>query len=235
MTRCVIIDDEQASIDVLSRYIDQYPGLDLVGSSADPIPAIEMIRELKPELVFLDIRMNEMTGLELSTEINPSIRVIFCTAYADYAVRSYEVNAVDYLLKPIEFERFSRAVKKAQAFIALDVKPASGADFLLIKGGTRGKRIRIDLAELDYVEALNNYVAFHVSGKKILAHLALKEVEYKLPADDFMRVQKSYIVALNQISSLENNELVLKKTGVRIPISLNYKELFLEKMKEKLM
>ena len=235
MIKCLVIDDEPSAIESLSHHILRCPLLELVGAATDGFHGLELVTRLKPNLVFLDIHLQEVNGLDLTRWIGNAARVIFCTAHAEHAINGYELDVIDYLLKPVEYERFAAAVVRANTALGKDrlVKGRESPDFFFVKAGTRGKRIRVDLDDLIFIQARNNYVSFQTGTGKVLAHLSLKEVEYRLPPEEFMRVQKSYIVAISQVASMENNELILKKTGVRIPISGMYKELFLERMKAK--
>jgi DNA-binding LytR/AlgR family response regulator len=238
MIKCVIIDDEQPAINVLKNYIRRLPNLQLIATDTNPLSAIEIIKAEKPDLVFLDIQMDEMNGIEVMKIISNITKVIFCTAYSEFAVTSYELDAVDYLMKPIDFNRFAKAVQRVSDVIAQQPSVFTEAlinDYIFVKAGQRGKMLKIDLDDIDYVEAMNNYIAFHRGPQKTLVYLTLKELEERLPTSNFMRIHKSYIVALKQISSMENNELVLKKSGGRIPIGANYKDIFMKRMEQKLM
>lgn len=238
MIKCMIIDDEQPAINVLKKYISQLPDLKLIATETNPLLGIEIIKTEKPELVFLDIQMDEMNGIEVMKIIHNISKVIFCTAYSEFAVTSYELDAVDYLMKPIDFNRFAKAVQRVTDSIAQQpsvfTEPLLN-DYIFVKTGQRGKMLKIDLDDIDYVEAMNNYIAFHWGGQKTLAYLTMKELEERLPSGSFIRIHKSYIVALKQISSMENNELILKKISTRIPIGANYKEIFMKRMEQKLM
>ncbi|OJW31497.1 MAG: hypothetical protein BGO54_13625 [Sphingobacteriales bacterium 46-32] len=238
MIRCVIIDDEQPAINVLKKYIDRLPNLELIAAETNPLLGIEIVKKEKPDVVFLDIQMDEMNGIEVMKILGDSTNVVFCTAYSEFAVTSYELDAIDYLMKPIEFNRFVKAVQRVTDAVAH--QPCSNPeaipnDYIFVKAGQRGKMLKIDLDDIDFVEGMNNYVAFHRGQQKTLAYLTMKELEERLPNSQFMRVHKSYIVALKQISSMENNELILKKLPKRIPIGANYKDAFMERMKNKLM
>jgi two-component system, LytTR family, response regulator len=238
MINCVIIDDEQPAINVLKKYISRLPNLKLLGTETNPLEGIEIIKKERPDVVFLDIQMDEMNGIEVMKRIGDITRVVFCTAYSEFAVTSYEMDAVDYLMKPIDFNRFVKSVQRVTDLIAH--QPSSFTeplvnDYIFIKAGQRGKMLKIDFDDIDYVEAMNNYIAFHRGNQKTLAYLTMKELEERLPGNEFMRVHKSYIVALGQISSMENNELILKKNSGRIPIGANYREAFMNRMKNKLM
>ena len=238
MIRCVIIDDEQPAINVIKKYIDRLPTLQVVGTETNPILGIEIIKKEKPDVVFLDIQMDEMSGIEVMKIIGSTTKVVFCTAFSEFAVTSYDLNAVDYLMKPIEFNRFVKSVQRVSDIVLN--QPASNStvipgDYIFVKAGQRGKMLKIDLDDIDFVEAMNNYVAFQRGTQKTMAYLTMKELEERLPNSQFMRVHKSYIVALKQIASVENNQLLLKKTLKRIPLGANYKEAFMERMKNKLM
>jgi two-component system LytT family response regulator len=238
MIKCVIIDDEQPAINVIKNYINRLPNLTLLATETNPLAGIDIIHSQKPDLVFLDIQMDEMNGIEVMKTINKITKVIFCTAYSEFAVTSYELDAVDYLMKPIDFNRFVKAVQRVTDFNP----PAQSVfteslpnDYIFVKTGQRGKMLKIDLDDIDYVQAMNNYIAFNQGGRKTMAHITMKEIEDRLPSGSFMRVHKSYIVALKQISGMENNELSLKKSNDRIPIGLNYRDIFMKRMEQKLM
>lgn len=237
--RCVIIDDELPAIQVLETYIQQIPGLTIVGTSTNPILGIELIKKQKADVAFLDIQMDEMNGIDVSHVIGSEVKIVFCTAYSEFAVESYELNAVDYLMKPIAFNRFVRAVQR----VYNSVYPASkqveltaiADDYIFVQSGQKGKYVKIDLDEIQYIESDNNYVVFHQITGKTLVYLSLKELEERLPQSQFIRVHRSYIVPIKQILSLQNNELLLRGCKTPIPLGGHYKEIFYEKMSGKLM
>lgn len=238
MIRCVIIDDEQPAINVIKKYIARLSQFELVGETTNPVAGIELIRQVKPDLVFLDVQMDEMNGIDLMKVVAGETLVVFCTAHAEFAVASYELRAIDYLMKPIEFRRFELAVQRVCNSLESRMYQYGEAipnDYIFVKAGQRGKMLKIDLDEIDMVEGMNNYVAFHRGSSKTLAYLTMKELEDRLPSSQFMRVHKSYIVALKLITAMENNELALKRIPKRIPIGTSYKEAFLERMKSRLM
>ena len=238
MTKCIVVDDEQPAINVIKKYIMRLPKLELVGEEKNPIAAIELIRRQKPDVVFLDIQMDAMSGIDVMKAIGDQTLVVFCTAYSEFAVTSYELWAIDYLMKPIAFDRFELAVQRVLDVLTKQVtlfeKPIPD-DYIFVKAGLRGKMLKIDFDDIDLVEAMNNYVAFHRGTSKTLAYLTMKELEDRLPASQFMRVHKSYIVSLKLITAIENNELALKKIGRRIPVGANYKDAFMERMRKRLM
>ncbi|HEX7904915.1 MAG TPA: LytTR family DNA-binding domain-containing protein [Chitinophagaceae bacterium] len=234
--KCVIIDDERPAIAVIKRYIERLPNLDLGGTAINPITGIEIVKKEKPDVVFLDIQMDQMSGIDVMKIISEYSEVVFCTAYSEFAVQSYELDAVDYLMKPIEFPRFALAVQRVNDVLLsrhTAYQPIPN-DYIFIKTGQRGKMLRIDLDDIAFIEGMSNYVAFHLTTKKVVAYLSLKELEEKLPESQFMRIHKSYIVSLRQVSSLENNELILKKDSKHLPLGAIFKDTFLGRMKDKL-
>jgi len=237
MIRCVIIDDEQFAVDVIEEYSKKIPYLEIVGVTTEPRTGIAMVTENKASLVFLDIQMDVMNGFEVLKTFPKHVKVIFCTAYPEFASDSYDAEAVDYLLKPVSFERFARAVQRAASII---MGKAAGEvaeipnDYIFIKTEQKGKMIKINLDDIDYIEGMKNYVAFHRGKEKILAYLTMRDLEERLPKSKFMRVHKSYIVPLDLITKVENTQLVLKDRQERIPLSDSYRSIFFERIGHKL-
>jgi two-component system, LytTR family, response regulator len=238
MISCVIIDDEQLAINVIEMYVKKIPSLQLIGTATNPLAGIELVRANKVDVVFLDIQMDEMNGIDVMKIIGPGTKVVFCTAFPEFAVDSYDLDAIDYLMKPIPFNRFLRAVHRisnnllAQSTALVDTIPN---DYLFIKTEQKGKMIKVNLDDIDYIEGMSNYIAVHRSLEKILVYSTMKEVEERLPKSQFMRVHKSYIVALKQIMSIENGDIVMRNRSEKIPLSHNYKDIFMERMKNKLL
>lgn len=238
MIKCVIIDDEQLAINVIELYVKKMPNLQLVGTATNPLVGIELVQQHKADLVFLDIQMDEMGGIEVMKILGPSVKVVFCTAFSEFAVTSYELDAVDYLMKPVAFGRFVKAVQRVSNVIlsqSAQVPDAIPDDYIFIKAEQKGKMIKINLDDIDYVEGMGNYVAFHRGKEKIMAYLTMKDIEERLPASQFMRVHKSFIVSLKLITSVEHGELVLRDSPDRIPLSSTYKQAFMDRMKTRLM
>lgn len=238
MIKCVIIDDEQLAINVLEKYIKRISTLQLVGTAIDPIAGIELIKNNKADVAFLDIHMDEMTGIEVMNMLNPSVQIIFCTAYSEFAVESYDLNAVDYLMKPISFDRFTKAVKRIKINSSAHVDTSQENipdDYIFVKAETKGKMIRINLDDIDYVEAKNNYIAIHNGNRTILVYSTMKEIENYLSPLHFIRIHKSFIIALSKISHIEKNMVVLKNIEVKISIGQTYKDDFLNKINNKLL
>ncbi|NCI45231.1 LytR/AlgR family response regulator transcription factor [Sediminibacterium soli] len=226
MIRCIIVDDEQPAIDVLVTYVSQSPLLQLAGTFTNPLGALKMVSEDDIQLVFLDVQMPELSGMDFIHAINGKSQVILTTAYSEFALKGYDLDVVDYLVKPIRLPRFLQAVQKAAARIgdkkeAAEVIPAP--DHIFVKTGTRGKLQRISFAEIGYIEGMKNYVAFACGKQKILVYASMKEIEEHLPADRFMRVHKSFIIPINNITGIEGNTIHLKDVDTEILIGENYK------------
>lgn len=241
MINCVIIDDEQAAINILASFIKNIPYLNLVASTTRPLEGIQLINEQPVDLVFLDIQMPDLTGIEFIKAINGKSKIILTTAYSEYALDGYELAVIDYLLKPIPFARFLNAVQKARDILEAAPRSRRGAaapsesEFILLKGDGKGKLIKIEVKDIDYCEGMRNYVAIYWGGRKTLALINMKDLEEKLPPALFVRVHKSFIVAISRIASIEGNAIYLKnypKTSILIGNA--YRPAFLDIMKSRL-
>ncbi len=224
--RCIAVDDEPFALKQMVSYIEQTPVLELVESCESAIEALEVIKKESVDLLFLDINMPEMSGMELAQSLDAQTMVVFTTAYEEFAVDSYKVEAIDYLLKPISREDFMRAVKKAvdrkNPVSSVDEK----SDEFFVKSD--GKIIRISLDEITYIESMSEYVRIHFDeGKSIMTLMSMKNLETSLPSEDFMRVHRSYIVNLNKVQTIERNRIVFNKETY-IPVSDQYKDAFKE-------
>ena len=228
---CIIIDDEPIARKGLREYIGDVEFLHLTGEFDNPLKATDALMNGKIDLIFLDIQMPKITGLEfLKTLANPPL-VIFTTAYPQYAVDGFELNAADYLLKPFSFERFWKAVIKARTLF--ESGKTSSLQPLIVEDEhfyikTDNKLVKINYSDILFVEALQNYIAVHTINKKYITYLTFKSIEESLPQHIFLKVHKSYLVALSKIESIEGNEIIM---GVHhIPISRNMKEEVMERI-----
>lgn len=222
--RCLIVDDEPLARKGLKEYIADVPFLELTGESDSPVKAAAILQSQPIDLLFLDIQMPRMTGIAFLRSLPQPPAVIFTTAHADYAVESFELNVLDYLLKPISFERFMKAVMKARAY--LDVQQKNISNYFFIK--CDNKLEKINYPDILFVEALQNYVAVHTLTRKFITYLTFKGVEDYLPAERFVKVHKSFIVAVDKIDSIDGNELLVGQH--HIPISRNLKDEVMEKI-----
>ena len=226
---CIIIDDEPLARKGLKEYIADVDFLNFVGEFDNPLKAAEMIGRGEAQLLFLDIQMPKITGLEFFKTLQHPPPVIFTTAYPQYALEGFEVNALDYLVKPVSFDRFFKAVLKAKEFYEIrdtNNKEANATEYFFIKADNKLVKILFD--EVLYVEALQNYVTIHTPGKKYMTYLTFKSVESYLPADKFLKVHKSYIVAASKIDTIEGNDIRIGQQ--HIPISRNQKDEVMDKL-----
>lgn len=238
MIKCIVIDDEQPAIDVLTHYIQKIPQLELVATATNPLEGINLVNKHKPELVLLDIQMDEMNGLDVMKALDRKTKVIFCTAYSEFAISAFELEAVDYLMKPVPFARFMKAIQRAINQLVGDSAKEMEAipnDYLFVKTEQKGKLLKINFDDIEFIEGQKNYIAFHRSKDKVLALLNMKDLEERLPKNQFIRVHKSYIVPFRNIVAIEGNTLVLKNRTEQIIIGETYKEALAEKMKRNLM
>lgn len=227
--RCVIIDDEPLARKGLKEYVSDTGFLELAGEFDSPVAATDLIRSGQAQLLFLDIQMPRISGLDFFRSLQQPIPVIFTTAYPQYALEGFEVNALDYLLKPVSFERFLKAAMKAREYYEVREKnreEAAISDFFFIKADNR--LVKIFFEEILYVEALQNYVTIHTATRKYMTYLTFRSVEEYLPAEKFLKVHKSYIVAASKIDSIEAGDIKIGQQ--HIPISRNQKEEVMEKL-----
>jgi len=229
--RCFAIDDEPAALKQMCSYVEQTPFLELLGGFKNAVAALEKIHELQPDLLFVDINMPGLNGLDFARSLQRPCMVIFTTAYEQYALEGFRVDALDYLLKPISYPAFLKAANKALKLHTADNKSPTETltgndEGLFVKSDYRVVRIRFN--EIKYIEGMSEYVNIHLTDNKpIMTLLSIKALEEKLPPQQFMRVHRSYIVNLNSINIIERNRIVFDK-NVYIPISKQYREAFKE-------
>ncbi len=209
---CIIVDDEPLAIRLLENYVSRTPFLELSGSFLNPMEALDFLQEHLVHLVFLDIQMPDLNGMELSMMVPSETRIIFTTAFKQYAFDSYEVNALDFLLKPIRYNKFLQAVEKAKEWFQLknssqNNQKAAASDRKNFFIKVDGELIRIDINKILYINGMKDYVMFYMEGEKrpLITLLTMKALEEMLPPDLFMRVHRSYIVALDKIRSVDRN------------------------------
>lgn len=226
--KVIIIDDEYPARKLLSEYVSKISNLELCGVCENAINALSLLQSNSVDLILTDIHLPELSGLEFIRTMKEKPFVIFTTAYAEYALDSYELEAVDYLLKPISFPRFMQAINKVvermkikNQAVASVTEPKPEKDYFMVKADY--KLYRIDYNNLLYIEGQSEYVTFHLKEKKrITAYYSLKKLEEELPADSFIRIHKSYIVSLSNIESVEGNLLTI--AGEKLAIGKNYKD-----------
>lgn len=225
---CLIVDDEPLARNLLSDYVKKIPSLNLVGTCEGSLEAMEFLKSNSVDLLFLDIKMPELTGIGLLKSITKKPMVIFTTAYSEYALEGYELDVIDYLLKPITFERFIKAINKVQAHVTT-TRPAVAPqlladDFIFVKDGT--KLVKIMTNDILYVEGLKDYVTIHTTTQKVVSLQRLKSLEEQLPSSLFIRTHNSFIVSLRAIKSVHKNEVEIGNTF--IPVGETYRKSFKE-------
>jgi two-component system LytT family response regulator len=234
--RCLVVDDEPLALDILAKYINQLPSLTLIGTCTDPLEALSLIQQDKIDLVFIDIQMPSLTGIQFLRVVNGKCKAILTTAYSEYAMEGYELDVIDYLLKPISFERFLKAVQKASGRFQtnqvtssltpeipkpIEAKPPvteQQLDFIFVK--TEYKIIKLSLSSILYIEGLKDYVSIYTTDERILSLQTMKKMEELLPSNRFVRVHKSYIVSLEKINSIERQRIFIGRNT--IPIGESY-------------
>lgn len=226
--KCFILDDEPLAVALLKDYVEKMPSLELVGATTSSIEALEQLHHLTVDLVFIDIQMPDLTGLQIMEMLGNKSKFIITSAYNQYALKGYEYNVIDYLMKPISFERFYKSVLKAKDLIQPIIPVADLAvvdqndSFLFVK--TDGRFVRIVLNDLQFVEGMKDYLMLHLINERLIILETLKDFEQKLDPTHFMRVHKSYIVRLDQIETIERNRIFM---GDKIiPVGDTYKEQF---------
>ncbi len=222
LIRCIVLDDEFLAIKLLGGYVAQTAGLQLVLKTINAVKAVAAIQNGLADLIFLDVQMPEITGIEVMSIIrNTETKVILTTAYQQYALDGYEHDIIDYLLKPITFERFLIAVNKAKTRLSAIPEAKPAADYIFIK--TEYRLQKTPLSSIRYLEALGDYIAFHTTAGKILSLERMKNMDEVLPQNNFLRIHKSYIINVNHIDYLERGRIVINKEY--LPVGETYKEL----------
>lgn len=220
---CLIVDDEPLAQDVLNSYVKQTPQLELIGICNNAIEALEKMKLSTIDLIFLDIQMPEITGIDFLRSLKNPPMVIFTTAYQNYAIEGFELNAIDYLLKPFSQDRFNKAVRKAEELSKLKEEHHQREDdYIFIKSDQKLQKIYYN--DIIFIEALADYVKIHTPEKRYITLQTMKNMEEKLPDKFFKRVHRSYIIALDKIKTLVGSAVEVE--GQKIPIGKNYKEAF---------
>lgn len=236
--KCLIIDDEQPARELLKSYVEKVPQLHLVELCKSPFDALSIMKRERIDLLLLDVQMPDLNGTDmLRCIIDEKPLVIFTTAAQEYALEGYELNAVDYMLKPISFERFMKGIQKVlkqkelldyknHSTVNLSPILAQEKDYIVLK--TNQKLHRVPFCEILYIEGMKEYVIFYTKSQKLIIHTSLKLLEQNLPQDDFLRVHKSYIVNKKEVSNMFGNQLAIGEKY--IPIGYSYKQIIIDKI-----
>jgi len=231
---CIIVDDEPVAREIIESHLSKINSVNIIGTCESAGEAFSLINEHKVDLIFLDINMPEISGLSFARSINSDIKIIFTTAYREYAIDGFDLQAVDYLLKPISFERLLRAVnsyfkihfKKEEQPIGEGKKDQN--DFIFVR--LDRKMIRIDLSEISYIESLSDYLKIHTNNSSIVIRESISNIEKELPDSKFIRTHRSFIISLAALDSYTNE--YLEVNGKAIPISRSYKSSVLKKLEK---
>ncbi len=228
MINCIAIDDEPLALKQIANYIDKTPFLALVEQFENALQAVSFLQDNEVDLMFVDINMPDLSGMDFVKSLNNPPKVIFTTAHSEYAVEGFKVDAVDYLLKPIGYSDFLKSAEKAKERIkpktSENTKIQGNEKFLFIK--SEYKTLRINLSEIKYIEGMREYLRIHIENQPaVMALMSMKKMEEFLPEDKFMRVHRSFIVNLDKITTIERNRIVFDKTTY-IPVSEQYKSKF---------
>lgn len=226
---CIIVDDEPIATQLVESYVNKTSFLTLKGKCHSVFEAVKLLSEEKVDLIFLDIQMPEVTGIAFSKTLSPDIKIIFTTAFKEYALDGFKVSALDYLLKPFNYEEFLKSCNKAKEWFDLhedrnNATPATNRNFIFVK--SEYKQLKVNLDEIYYFEGLKDYVKIWLTtqDKSILTLMSLKKLEQELPENKFMRIHRSFIIAMDKIEVIERNQVVIR--GERITIADQYKDKF---------
>lgn len=235
---CFIIDDEPLALSLLENYVTKTPFLKLTGKFSSAISAVSAVQDLQPDVIFLDIQMAELNGMEFARLVPQKSRVIFSTAFEKYALESYKVNALDYLLKPFSYSDFLLAANKALQWHQLNIKSDIEAekvkqDCIYVKSDYR--LVQIELRKILYIEGLKDYLKIFMEDlpQPIISHITMRTMEEMLPSKDFIRVHRSFIIQKSKIKEIEKNRIIFGK--IRIPVSDSYKTTFQQFLDKQLM
>ena len=232
--KCIIVDDEPVARDIIESFLEKVQNIELVKSCKNVVQAFEVLNTQSIDLIFLDINMPEISGLTLAKSLQNNTKIIFTTAYREYAVEGFDLHAVDYLLKPISFERFLQAIQK---YFELHISRGDGngetkteyQDSIFVRSDRKMVKVRFE--DIQYVESLSDYIKIYTKEQVLVTRETIKNIESKLPQKDFLRVHRSFIVSLKAIDSYTNEYVEVGKKA--IPISRSYKETTLEKLQTK--
>lgn len=232
--KCFIIDDEPLAIEVIESHVSKIDGLEVVATFQNAVKAFQALRDADVDVLFLDIQMPRLTGIELLKTLKNPPRVVFTTAYREYALEGFELDVVDYLLKPISFDRFLKAVNKLFDLITKDEKPIqsiqSGDDLHYVFVPSDKKNVKVCLDEIIYIESKRDYILIKTSNKEVNTYQTITYMEEHLPSEHFLRVHRSFIINLSKIECWSNNDVEMP--GIKVPIGRTYKRETLKVLNE---
>ncbi len=224
--KCLIVDDEPPAIRLLEKYIAKVSFLELVATTTSSLEALQLIENKEVDLILSDIQMPNLTGIQLSKIVKDKVKIIFTTAYPQFALESYDLDAIDYLLKPFEFERFYQAVLKVKSEDKVIVKKSDLDEYIFIKTGNKNSFEKVYINDIYYVEGLKNYVAIHLKDRQIITYNTLKHIEDYLSENNFIKTHKSYIISINHIDKTTTDSVFINQN--ELPIGDTYRKAFFE-------
>ena len=231
MITCIIVDDEQFSVNILQKYASQIPFLDVKLATTSAIEALQMIINQPIDLLFSDVDMPELNGIDLIRAVKGKCKCVLITGHTDYAVKGFDEGIVHYLTKPATFPKFLEAAQRVELLINLEkkatenipAKPEKEQNDIFVKSGKKGQVVRIKFDDILYIEGMNNYVGINIkNGEKIMTLMNMKSFEESLPKEKFIRIHKSYIISIDSVTAIEGNNAVLGK--LTVPIGITYKD-----------
>ncbi|HEY2583145.1 MAG TPA: LytTR family DNA-binding domain-containing protein [Mucilaginibacter sp.] len=230
---CIIVDDEPVARKILYEFVEQVPYMHLQGKFENAMKAEYFLKNNETDIMFLDIEMPKISGLQLLKNIEKAPLVIITTAFPQYALEGYELEVIDYLLKPISFNRFIKAVQKAREYKQMQQSGSfmQSASWLFVKSDKRIEKI--ELNDILFAETLGNYVIIHLQGKKIIAYLTLKSLESQLPSNEFIKIHQSFLVNCSRISAIEGNEIKIDDKS--LPISRNHRDSVMDMVQQRIL
>ncbi|MGY6648940.1 LytR/AlgR family response regulator transcription factor [Wenyingzhuangia sp. IMCC45574] len=222
---CIIVDDESIAREIIATHLSKIDHVTIINSFGNAIDAINFLRNTSVDLIFLDINMPDITGIAFAKAIDPSIKIIFTTAYRDYAVEGFELQAVDYLLKPISFDRILKAItnfSNSQSTLT----PQTANDFIFVRSDR--KMVKVNFNDINYIESFSDYLKIHLEAQTVVTRETISSIKEKLPPNKFLRIHRSYIIPIHKISSYTNEEIIIHNKS--FPISRSYKNEILNKL-----
>jgi DNA-binding LytR/AlgR family response regulator len=233
---CYVVDDEADSVAIMTEYIERTPGLELIGSTTNPLDSLDILTSKDaPDIAFIDVDMRQLSGMELAGMVNLYTTVVFTTAFPEYAIQAFDMEAFDFLLKPVNYERFLKCIQKAKRKINKNIpgETLQKDDFFNIKSEIKGRIVKIRFDQVIYIEGAVNYIQIYTTEGKHMTYLTMREIERHLPKSVFVRIHRSFIININFVSVTERAQVKLQ-TGESLTMGDHYKERFLEMMDEHL-
>jgi DNA-binding LytR/AlgR family response regulator len=222
--RAIIVDDESIAQDILEEYVSRIDEFELIAKCKSAVEAFNILQKEKIDVMFLDIQMPKLTGIDFLSSLPYPPKIIFTTAYSEYAVQGFELDATDYLLKPISFDRFLKAVNKVLKKRSDESKSTKDLDDAFIYLKSEGMMVKVNLTDITYIESVRNCVHVHTAEKEVVSYIPISAIEERLPKQLFLRIHRSFIVAIDKVEAFSNN--LVQVQGNKIPVGRNYKDAF---------